>query len=207
VWVRLPPRSLTTWGRRPTAGRSLRTREIRVQLPVAPLRNGREPDTGSPGRSAKARGRRWPEGSTPSPSAEEGKREKEKSSDQSTLRLSLFPFSLFPSHAPVVKRIITPRFERGIPGSNPGWGTSDPVAQRRRRLPDAEEIGGSSPPGITDRRSPWCSGFARDSVKVEVVGSTPPGLPVCRRGSTSGRHRPRKSAHAGANPAAGPLVS
>jgi hypothetical protein len=23
----------------------------------------------------------------------------------------------------VVKRTITPRFERGIPGSNPGWGT------------------------------------------------------------------------------------
>jgi hypothetical protein len=37
------------------------------------------------------------------------------------LRVRLPPLPL--TDAPVVKRTITPRFERGIPGSNPGWGT------------------------------------------------------------------------------------
>ena len=171
MWVRLPPWSLTTWGRRPTGGRPLRTREIRVQLPVAPLHNGREPDTGSPGRSAKARGRHWPEGSTPSPSA--GRRPGGETDHHSALRTR---------HS---------RFESWLGYSECGMRSSRP----------------SSGIPHSGRCSPWCSGFARDAVTVEVVGSTPPGLPVCRRGSTPGRHRPRKSAHAGANPAAGPPVS
>ncbi len=43
---------------------------LSIRNPQSPIRNsGREPDTGSPGRFAKARGREAIEGSTPSPSA------------------------------------------------------------------------------------------------------------------------------------------
>src|SRR5436309_1599370 len=58
-----------------------------------------------------------------------------------------------PLNCPGGETEITPRFERGVPGSSPGRGTVrlDPVAQGRRRLPDTEEIGGSSPPRITPR--------------------------------------------------------
>jgi hypothetical protein len=68
----------------------------------------------------------------------------------------------------VVKRTIIPRFERGVPGSNPGRGAAGRKAETElfflprpsalelilwpsgsRRLPDTEEIGGSTPPRIT----------------------------------------------------------
>src|SRR2546430_311236 len=76
---------------------------------------------------------------------------------------------------------------------------ADPVAQRRRRLPDTEEFGGSSPPGITAAGGP----AALDAVRGVAVstrpcegrsgGFTPPriagaGPPIS---SVSGRRRRR----------------
>jgi hypothetical protein len=50
---------------------------------------------------------------------------------------------------------ITPRLERGVPGSTPGRGT--------------------------DRRCLWCKRIACDPVKVEAAGSTPPEHPSPKR--------------------------
>jgi hypothetical protein len=54
-----------------------------------------------------------------------------------------------PLKAPMVKGTIMPRFERGVPGSNPGRGAG-PVVQRAGRSRDMGKIAGSNPPGTTD---------------------------------------------------------
>jgi hypothetical protein len=51
--------------------------------------------------------------------------------------------------APMVKRTIIPRFERGVPGSNPGRGTGSPVVQRAGRSHDMGKIAGLHPAGTT----------------------------------------------------------
>src|SRR5438046_126510 len=57
----------------------------------------------------------------------------------------------------MVKRTIMPRFERGVPGSNPGRGTANGlVVQRPGQLPDVEKIGGSRPPATTTRAGDEC---------------------------------------------------
>ena len=55
-----------------------------------------------------------------------------------------------PLDAPMVKRTIIPRFERGVPGSNPGRGIRSPVVQRAGRSRDMRKIAGSNPAGTTD---------------------------------------------------------
>ena len=50
----------------------------------------------------------------------------------------------------MVKWIIIPRFERGVPGSNPGRGADSPVVQRAGHSPDMGKIAGSNPAGTTD---------------------------------------------------------
>ena len=56
-----------------------------------------------------------------------------------------------PLDAPMVKRTIIPRFERGVPGSNPGRGTiASPVVQRAGHSRDMGKIAGSNPAGTTD---------------------------------------------------------
>ena len=49
---------------------------------------------------------------------------------------------------------IMPRFERGVPGSNPGRSTELILwPSGSGRLPDTEESGGSNPPRITEQRT------------------------------------------------------
>ena len=55
-----------------------------------------------------------------------------------------------PLEAPMVKRTIIPRFERGVPGSNPGRGIRSPVVQRAGHSRDMGKIAGSNPAGTTD---------------------------------------------------------
>jgi hypothetical protein len=55
-----------------------------------------------------------------------------------------------PLDAPMVKRTIIPRFERGVPGSNPGRGAYSPVVQQVGHSRDMGKIAGSNPAGTTD---------------------------------------------------------
>lgn len=71
---------------------------------------------------------------------------------------------------------IMPRFERGVPGSNPGRGAQT-----------------------------WCSkckGTARGAVNAEEVGSIPPGHPVKNASMLLGEHAASKTASRGSNPRA-----
>ena len=123
------------------------------------------------------------EGSTPSPSADTPARNAELGTRNEQ---SLF----FIPHSP----FRTPRFEDALVVKRTSFHASNvafrvrilagvlrvgPVAQRRRRLPDAEEIGGSSPPRITGSRFALTDAAcgvtdARGSVTAEERGSTPP---------------------------------
>src|SRR5438132_1641720 len=78
---------------------------VRVRFTAGPLTHGREPDTGSPGRSAKARCPTGHEGSIPSPSAGNEKR-KTKNAKGKKAALPTFSFCVFRFALPalVVKR-------------------------------------------------------------------------------------------------------
>ena len=52
----------------------------------------------------------------------------------------------------MVKWTIIPRFERGVPGSNPGRGTDSPVVQPAGHSRDMGKFAGSNPAGTTA----WC---------------------------------------------------
>ena len=86
------PRGPLAWAHGPRGRHQFGRLEIRVQLPVGPLR--KVAGYGWPGRSAKA--------VLPT---------------EMRVRLPCLPLD-----APMVKWTIIPRFERGVPGSNPGRG-------------------------------------------------------------------------------------
>ncbi len=82
-----------------------------------------------------------------------------------------------PLDAPMVKGTIIPRFERGVPGLNPGRGAGSPVVQQAGHPHDMGKIAGSNPAGTIKRWCLWCSGLACDPVKVVAAGSIPPRHP------------------------------
>src|SRR5581483_1273044 len=145
-------------------------------------KNGREPDTGSPGRSAKARGRHWPEGSTPSPSAGScpgGETESSRASNAGfQVRILAGVLGLRISDCGLrIEDDESGRLQSAIRNRQSAidlipWPSGDGASPTRRRSVVRVHPGSLPPRG--DRRSPWCSGFARDSVTVAVAGSTPP---------------------------------
>jgi hypothetical protein len=134
-----PHSSPLVWAAGPTGRRRLCTPEMRVRLPRGPLTEG---------------SRIWLAG----PLCYSG------SPTEIRVRLPCLPLA-----APVVKRTIMPRFERGVPGSTPGRGTDSPVVEWPRRLPDTEEIGGSIPPGTTSEDTRYETRDARKSRLTPLV--------------------------------------
>ena len=108
-----------SWAAGPTGRRRLCTPEMRVRLPRGPLTEGSRIRLAGP----------LCYGGSPT---------------EIRVRLPCLPLA-----APMVKRMIMPRFERGVPGSNPGRGAYSPVVQRVGRSHDMGKIAGSNPAGTT----------------------------------------------------------
>jgi hypothetical protein len=127
------PSGITVWAAGPIGRRRLRTPEMRVRFPRGPLEgtgswsNGTTPvrQTGNPGSIPggssewKVAGYGWP-----------GRSANAVLLTEMRVRLPCLPLD-----APMVKRTIIPRFERGVPGSNPGRGTSQSRRSAGRTFP------------------------------------------------------------------------
>jgi hypothetical protein len=175
LWVRLPPRLLEKGDECTKVARAPRKRPGWVRFPTSPL-PGRMPEwlKGAVCNTAGSADRRfescsvhclgsWSNGTTPvrqtgNPGSIPGgstwkvagygwpgRSAKAVLPTEMRVRLPCLPLD-----ALMVKRTIIPRFERGVPGSNPGRGADSPVVQRAGHSRDMGKIAGSNPAGTTD---------------------------------------------------------